>query len=230
MPTDEGFHMTTRVRSSLFLALSLAGAAFLAQAAVVPFVAVSPTAQADARAGGDQIAVFAGGCFWGVEAVFEHVKGVKQAESGYAGGSALTARYPLVSSGRTGHAESVKVVYDPKQVSYSQLLTVFFSVAHDPTQLNRQGPDTGPQYRSAIFHANAAQQAAAKAYIAQLERSRVFDRPVVTQVVPLVKFHPAEAYHQDFARLNPDHPYIVHHDAPKVRNLKAKLPGLYASR
>jgi len=223
--------MTTRVRSGLFLALSLAGAAFLAHAAVVPFVAVSPTMHADAKGtGGDQVAVFAGGCFWGVEAVFEHVKGVKQAESGYAGGSAITARYPLVSSGRTGHAESVKVVYDPKQVSYSQLLTVFFSVAHDPTQLNRQGPDTGPQYRSAIFHANAAQQAAAKAYIAQLERSRVFDRPVVTQVVPLVKFHPAEAYHQDFARLNPDHPYIVHHDAPKVRNLKAKLPGLYASR
>ena len=230
MSTDGDFQMTTRVCSSLFLALSLASAALLAHAAVVPFVAVSPTAQADAKASGDQVAVFAGGCFWGVEAVFEHVKGVRQVSSGYAGGSALTARYPMVSSGRTGHAESVKVVYDPKQVSYSQLLTVFFSVAHDPTQLNRQGPDTGPQYRSAIFYGNAAQQAAAKAYIAQLERSRVFDRPVVTQVVPLVKFHPAEDYHQDFARLNPDHPYIVHHDAPKVRNLKAKLPGLYASR
>ena len=222
--------MTTRVCSSLFFALSLAGAAFLAHAAVVPFVAVSPTAQADAKASGDQVAVFAGGCFWGVEAVFEHVKGVRQVSSGYAGGSALTARYPMVSSGRTGHAESVRVVYDPKLVSYSQLLTVFFTVAHDPTQLNRQGPDTGPQYRSAIFYGNAAQQAAAKAYIAHLERSGVFDRPVVTQVVPLVKFHPAEDYHQDFARLNPDHPYIVHHDAPKVRNLKAKLPALYANR
>jgi len=230
MTTDEGFPMAMRVGSGLLLALSLAGAACLAQAAVVPFVAVPPTSQADAKAGGDQVAVFAGGCFWGVEAVFEHVKGVKHAESGYAGGSALTARYPVVSSGRTGHAESVKVVYDPNQVSYSQLLTVFFSVAHDPTQLNRQGPDTGPQYRSAIFYGNAAQQAAAKAYIAQLERGRVFERPVVTQVVPLVKFHPAEAYHQDFARLNPNHPYIVHHDAPKVRNLKAKLPQLYASR
>jgi peptide-methionine (S)-S-oxide reductase len=222
----------TKIRfvSGLSIALALAGTAFLAHAAVVPFVAVSPTAQADAKAGGDQVAVFAGGCFWGVEAVFEHVKGVRHVESGYSGGSALTARYPVVSAGRTGHAESVKVVYDPRQVSYGQLLTVFFTVAHDPTQLNRQGPDTGPQYRSAIFYGNAAQQAAAKAYIAQLERSKVFDRPVVTQVVPLVKFHPAEAYHQDFARLNPTHPYIVHHDAPKVRNLEAKLPDLYAGR
>jgi peptide-methionine (S)-S-oxide reductase len=224
--------MTPCVRSRLFFAVSLVGAAFVAHAAVVPFVAVPPTAQAGAKAeaGDDQVAVFAGGCFWGVEAVFEHVKGVRRAESGYAGGSAITARYPVVSSGRTAHAEAVRVVYDPKQVSYSQLLTVFFSVAHDPTQLNRQGPDSGPQYRSAIFYGNAAQQAAAKAYIAQLERTKVFDRPVVTEVVPLVKFHPAEAYHQDFARLNPNHPYIVHHDAPKVRNLKAKLPGLYASR
>ena len=224
--------MTMCVRSSLFLAVSLFGAGFLAHAAVVPFVKVPPAGQADAKAetDGDQVAVFAGGCFWGVEAVFEHVKGVKRAESGYAGGSALNAQYPVVSSGRTGHAESVKVVYDPKQVSYSQLLTVFFSVAHDPTQLNRQGPDTGPQYRSAIFYGNAAQQAAANAYIAQLQRTKVFDRPVVTQVVPLVKFYPAEAYHQDFARLNPNYPYIVYHDAPKVRNLKAKLPGLYVSR
>jgi peptide-methionine (S)-S-oxide reductase len=230
MSTDGGFQMSTRACSGLFLAMSLAGAVFFAHATVVPFVAVSPAAKADTGASGEQVAVFAGGCFWGVEAVFEHVKGVSKAESGYAGGSATTARYPLVSSGRTGHAESVRVVYDPRQVSYSQLLTVFFTVAHDPTQLNRQGPDTGPQYRSAIFYGNAAQQAAAKAYIAQMERSRVFDRPVVTQVVPLVKFHPAEEYHQDFARLNPDHPYIVHHDAPKVRNLKAKLPALYAGR
>jgi peptide-methionine (S)-S-oxide reductase len=221
--------MTTRTRR-LLVGLPLTAAIFLAHAAVVPFVPVPATAEADAKAGGDQVAVFAGGCFWGVEAVFEHVKGVRQAESGYAGGSAMTARYALVSSGRTGHAESVRVVYDPKQVSYGQLLTVFFTVAHDPTQLNRQGPDTGPQYRSAIFYGNPAQQAAAKAYIAQMERSRVFDRPVVTQVVPLVKFHPAEDDHQDFARLNPRHPYIVHHDAPKVRNLKAKLPGLYAGR
>ena len=222
--------MTTRTRCGLSLAVLFAGSVFLAHAAVVPFVPVAPPTQAEAKSGGDQVAVFAGGCFWGVEAVFEHVKGVRRVSSGYAGGSGITARYPLVSSGRTAHAESVEVVYDPRQVSYGQLLTVFFTVAHDPTQLNRQGPDTGPQYRSAIFYGNPAQQAAAKAYIAQLERSRVHDRPVVTQVVPLVKFHPAEDYHQDFARLNPNHPYIVHHDAPKVRALKAKLPALYASR
>lgn len=218
--------MTTRLRSPLFLALAIAGTAFFTHAAVVPVVPVPPATNAK----GEQVAVFAGGCFWGVEAVFEHVKGVRQASSGYAGGSAATAHYPVVSSGRTQHAEAVKVVYDPAQVSYGQLLKVFFSVAHDPTQLNRQGPDRGPQYRSAIFYGNAAQKAAATAYIAQLERSKVFDKPVVTQVVPLTKFHPAEAYHQDYARLNPNDPYIVHHDAPKVRNLKAKLPGLYASR
>ena len=210
--------------------LTLSCAAFLAHAAVVPVVAVSRPASADAPvpSANEQVAVFAGGCFWGVEAVFEHVKGVKDASSGYAGGSAVTAHYPVVSSGRTQHAEAVRVVYDPSRVSYGQLLKVFFSVAHDPTQLNRQGPDTGPQYRSAIFYANAAQKAAATAYIAQLERSKGFDKPVVTQVVPLTRFYPAEDYHQDFARLNPTHPYIVHHDAPKVRNLRAKLPALYA--
>lgn len=221
--------MTIRVRVAAGLVLALAFAGFLAHAAVVPFVAIPSAPRAEAKTG-EQVAVFAGGCFWGVEAVFEHVKGVRLVESGYAGGSAVTARYPLVSSGRTGHAEAVRVVYDPKQVSYGELLTVFFSVAHDPTQLNRQGPDTGPQYRSAIFFRSAAQQAAAKAYIAQLERSGAFDRRVVTQVVPLVKFHLAEEYHQDFARLNPDHPYIVHHDAPKVRHLKSRLPGLFANR
>ena len=194
---------------------------------MVPVVAVARPASADAN---EQVAVFAGGCFWGVEAVFEHVKGVKQATSGYAGGSAITARYPVVSSGRTQHAEAVKVVYDPAQVTYGQLLTVFFSVAHDPTQLNRQGPDTGTQYRSAIFYASAAQKAAATTYIERLQRGRVYDKPVVTQVVPLTGFFPAEPYHQDYARLNPNDPYIVYHDAPKVRNLRAKLPGLYSSR
>lgn len=179
---------------------------------------------------GDQVAVFAGGCFWGVEAVFEHVKGVKQVLAGYSGGTADSARYAAVSAGRTRHAESVKVVYDPAQVSYGQLLKVYFSVAHDPTQFNRQGPDTGPQYRSVIFYGSPAQKAAATAYIAHLGRARVFPRPVVTQVVPLQAFYPAEDYHQDFARLNPNHPYIVFHDAPKVRNLKAKLPDLYNGR
>lgn len=222
--------MTNRIRSIPLLALTLAGAAWLAhagnQAATVP----SPSTDARPMTTGDQVAVFAGGCFWGVEAVFEHVKGVKQVTSGYAGGTASSARYPLVSSGLTRHAEAVKVVYDPAQVSYGQLLNVLFSVAHDPTQLNRQGPDTGPQYRSAIYYGNPAQQAAASAYIAQLQRAKVYPKPVVTQVAPLQAFYPAEDYHQDFARLNPNHPYIVAHDAPKVRKLKAKLPALYAGR
>ena len=214
--------MNARFASISLLMLAVASAAGSLHAA-------APTRDADARAG-EEVAVFAGGCFWGVEAVFEHVKGVKDASSGYAGGNAITARYPLVSSGRTQHAEAVKVVYDPAQVSYGDLLKVFFTVAHDPTQLNRQGPDVGPQYRSAIFYRNAAQKAASDAYIAVLERSGKLGKPVVTQVVPLDKFYRAEAYHQDFARKNPNHPYIVYHDAPKVRNLKAMLPALYATR
>jgi peptide-methionine (S)-S-oxide reductase len=214
--------VNARFASISLLMLAVAGAAGSLHAA-------SPVRDADARAG-DEVAVFAGGCFWGVEAVFEHVKGVKDASSGYAGGNALTARYPVVSSGQTQHAEAVKVVYDPAQVSYGELLKVFFTVAHDPTQLNRQGPDVGPQYRSAIFYRNAAQKAGAVAYIAALERGGRLGRPVVTQVAPLDKFYPAESYHQDFARRNPNHPYIVYHDAPKLRNLKATLPALYAGR
>lgn len=216
-------------RSPLALAVLFAAVFGGALGDKVEAAAPSPN-PSQPMAAGDQVAVFAGGCFWGVEAVFEHVKGVKQVVSGYAGGTPDSARYPAVSAGRTRHAESVRVVYDPAQVSYGQLLTVYFSVAHDPTQLNRQGPDTGPQYRSAIFYGSSAQKAAATAYIAQLERAKVFARPVVTQVVPLRGFYPAENYHQDFARLNPNHPYIVFHDAPKVRNLKAKLPELYAGR
>jgi peptide-methionine (S)-S-oxide reductase len=210
----------------------VAGAVFLGAVAGGRLHAAAPSTPdaTPAMAAGDQVAIFAGGCFWGVEAVFEHVRGVKQVLAGYAGGTAESARYPAVSAGRTRHAESVKVIYDPTQVSYGQLLKVYFSVAHDPTQLNRQGPDTGPQYRSAIFYGNPAQKAAATAYIAQLRRARVFARPVVTQVMPLEAFYPAEAYHQDFARLNPNHPYIVFHDAPKVRNLKARLPELYNGR
>lgn len=175
----------------------------------------------------EQVAVFAGGCFWGVEAVFEHVKGVKDVVSGYAGGSALTARYPIVGSGRTGHAESVRVVYDPAQVSYGQLLKVYFSVAHDPTQLNRQSPDVGPQYRSEIFTTSAGQQKIANAYIAQLTAAKAFAKPIVTRVEPLVKFYPAEAYHQDYLRLHPDEPYIVYNDAPKLVHLKRLFPTLY---
>lgn len=175
-----------------------------------------------------QTAVFAGGCFWGVEAVFEHVRGVLDVRSGYAGGNALTANYETVVGGRTGHAEAVQVRYDPAVISYGQLLKVFFSIAHDPTQLNRQGPDRGTQYRSAIFHANAAQQRAATTYIREVGKAGVFgNNPVVTQVTPLVKFFPAEEYHQDFARLNPNHPYIRTWDAPKVAHLKRDLPDLY---
>jgi peptide-methionine (S)-S-oxide reductase len=193
---------------------------------------VLPDAKIDAprAAGKDQVAVFAGGCFWGVEAVFEHTKGVRHVESGYAGGSASSARYDLVSSGRTAHAESVRIVYDPAQVSYGQLLKVFFSVAHDPTQLNRQGPDHGTQYRSGIFTTGELQKKIATAYIAQIDAAKRFTQPIVTRVEPLKAFHTAEDYHQDYARLNPNQPYIVINDAPKVVALRKLLPELYRAR
>ncbi len=175
----------------------------------------------------EQVAVFAGGCFWGIEAVFEHVKGVNSAESGYVGGAENTATYELVSTGSTGHAESVEVKFDPKEVSYTDLLRVFFSVAHNPTQLNRQGPDRGTQYRSAIFYTNAEQEHAANAYIAQLTKAKYFSDPIVTQVNPLKAFYEAEQHHQDFARLNPNYPYIVYNDLPKVARLKSVLPEFY---
>jgi peptide-methionine (S)-S-oxide reductase len=180
--------------------------------------------------GAEQKAVFAGGCFWGVEAVFEHVKGVIAVRSGYAGGTAKTANYEDVSSGETGHAESVEVRFDPAKVTYEQLLNVFFVVAHDPTEVNRQGPDTGTQYRSAIFYSNASQQKAAKAFIAALDASKAFDKPVATEVVPLVAFFEAEEHHQDYLRRNPDDPYIVHNDLPKIEELKKKFPALYVNR
>lgn len=191
-----------------------------------PVAAPAPALDA-APAQGEQTAVFAGGCFWGVESVFEHVKGVKKVWSGYAGGAAATASYEQVSGGNTGHAESVKVVYDPAKVSYGKLLQVFFSVAADPTQLNRQGPDTGTQYRSAIFYGNDEQKRIASAYIAQLDQAHVFRAPIVTEVAPLKAFYMAEAYHQNFARLHPDYPYIVINDAPKVRHLKELFPAEY---
>jgi peptide-methionine (S)-S-oxide reductase len=156
-----------------------------------------------------QIAVIAGGCFWGVQAVFQHTKGLISATSGYSGGSAKTAEYELVSTGETGHAESVQITYDPSKSSYGQLLCVFFSVAHDPTQLSRQGPDEGTQYRSSIFYGSDEQKRIAEAYIAQLDKAKVFRRPIVSQVVPLKAFYPAEAYHQDYAALHPNNPYIV---------------------
>jgi peptide-methionine (S)-S-oxide reductase len=179
---------------------------------------------------GEQTVVIAGGCFWGIQAVFQHVKGVVSATSGYSGGEAKTAEYEVVSTGETGHAESVKVVYDPSQITYGELLRVFFSVAHDPTQLNRQGPDDGTQYRSVIFYRNDEQKKIAQAYIAQLDKAKVFPRAIVTQVVPLQAFYPAEAYHQDYATRHPDQPYIVYNDAPKVAHLKQQFPELYTGK
>jgi len=173
-----------------------------------------------------QTAVFAGGCFWGVEAVFEQLNGVSDVVSGYAGGTQMTAHYSIVSSGVTSHAESVKVTFDPAKVSYGRLLKVFFAVAHDPTQLNRQGPDEGRQYRSSIFYGNDEQKSIAEAYIAQLEKAHVFNRPIVTAVVPLEGFYAAEDYHQNFLAQHPDYPYIVVNDLPKLRALKAEFPEL----
>ena len=173
-----------------------------------------------------ETAVLAGGCFWGMEAVFEHVKGVTDVVSGYAGGSQSEANYGAVSGKKTGHAEAVRITYDPGKVSYAKLLQIYFAVAHDPTQVNRQGPDTGPSYRSAIFPQNAGQARAAKAFIARLEAAKAFKRPIATRLES-GRFYPAEAEHQDFARRNPLHPYIVVNDRPKVASLKAKYPSLF---
>lgn len=179
---------------------------------------------------GLQTAVFAGGCFWGVEAVFEHVKGVKEAVSGYAGGTRQTADYETVSSGKTGHAEAVKVTFDPAQVTYQQLLTVFFIVAHNPTELNRQGPDTGTQYRSAIFYADEKQKQSSEAAVAELTNRKIYSTPIVTQIVPLKAFYAAEDYHQDYLAHHPTQPYIVINDLPKVEHLKKNFPELYVTK
>jgi peptide-methionine (S)-S-oxide reductase len=178
---------------------------------------------------GQETAVFAGGCFWGVQAVFQHVKGVISATSGYSGGPSAAAEYEVVSTGTTGHAESVKVVFDPAKLTYGQLLKVFFSVAHDPTELNRQGPDTGTQYRSVIFYSGDQQKNIAQAYITQLDQAKVYPHKIVTQVVPLKAFYPAESYHQNYATLHPDNPYIKYNDLPKVANLQQQFPNLYRS-
>jgi peptide-methionine (S)-S-oxide reductase len=174
-----------------------------------------------------QTAVLAGGCFWGIEAVFEHVRGVRNVVSGYAGGEKSTAHYETVGSGITGHAESVQITFDPAVVSYGELLRIFFSVAHDPTQLNRQGPDTGTQYRSAIFCADEAQRNLARSYIGELNKSGKFPGEIVTRVDPLKGFYPAEGYHQDFIAHNPDNPYVVYNDLPKLRDLKRLYPEYY---
>jgi peptide-methionine (S)-S-oxide reductase len=192
----------------------------------VPFPAPAvDTPLAAART--QQTAVFAGGCFWGVQAVFEHLKGVSSATSGYAGGHVKSPSYETVSMGVTGHAESVSILYDPSKLTYGQLLMVFFSVAHDPTQWNRQGPDTGSQYRSAIFYTSEEQKRIAEAYIAQLDAAKVYSRKIVTKVEPFQAFYAAEGYHQDYLKNNPDNPYIVYNDLPKLENLKKDFPSLY---
>ncbi|MFZ0359122.1 MAG: peptide-methionine (S)-S-oxide reductase MsrA [Terriglobales bacterium] len=220
----------TRI-AALSLLITLAGVvacnAGEGRAVAVPNPAVDATL---ATAKSEQSAVISGGCFWGIQAVFQHVKGVISATSGYSGGEAKTAEYERVSNGDTGHAESVKIVYDASQITYGQLLRVFFSVAHDPTELNRQGPDTGSQYRSSIFYGNDEQKRIADAYIAQLDKAKIFPRAIVTQVVPLKAFYPAEAYHQNYAALHPNNPYIVYNDAPKVAHLQQQFPDLYTGK
>jgi peptide-methionine (S)-S-oxide reductase len=198
-----------------------------ASAAERPVATPPPTLDNPKAAGPPQKAVLAGGCFWGVQAVFQHLNGVQRALSGYAGGDRATAEYEIVSSGRTGHAESIEITFDPNVVTYGDILRVFFSVAHDPTQLNRQGPDSGTQYRSAIFYADDRQKEIATAYIAQLDKTGNFGRPIVTRVDPLQGFYAAESYHQDFLVKHPTHPYIVINDLPKVRNFQRTLPEMY---
>jgi len=203
--------------------------------AVMLLVAAGPTefpkpAKDAAPATTPQSAVLAGGCFWGVEAVFERLKGVTDVVSGFAGGSKATAHYEVVSLGMTGHAEAVRITYDPAQISYGQLLRIFFAVAHDPTQLNRQGPDEGTQYRSSIFYTDEEQKQVAQAYIQQLDAAKIFKRPIVTTVVPLQGFYPAEAYHQNLVAHNPTYPYVVFNDLPKVEHLEKAFPELLKPR
>ncbi len=223
---------TKRLAVDGALAGAVAAALFLGGASgAAGRAAAAPAPLADATSsGGQETVVFSGGCFWGVQAVFEHVEGVLGATAGYAGGGGATATYPEVSTGETGHAESVRVVYDPAQVSFADLLQVFFSVVHDPTQLNRQGPDHGTQYRSAIWYTTDAQARAAKAYIRQLTKAGTFSRPIVTEVNPLHGFFAAERYHQDYLIHHPHQPYIVINDIPKVEALKREFPALWRER
>jgi len=200
--------------------LHLSSTSAAESAVKIPAPAVDETSNASSM----QTAVFAGGCFWGVQGVFQRVNGVVQAVSGYAGGKKETAQYEMVGSGLTGHAESVKITYDPKKVSYGTLLQIYFSVAHDPTQLNRQDPDSGPQYRSAVFYADTAQKQTTERYIAQLDAAKAYPKKIVTQVVPLTEFYPAEAYHQDYLTLHPESGYIARFDLPKVASLKSLFP------
>jgi peptide-methionine (S)-S-oxide reductase len=215
------------------LALAMMGAALLRSpllGAEAPVIIAPPAVDNPKAAGPPQTAVLAGGCFWGVQGVFEHVRGVQKVIAGYAGGDRASAQYETVSSGGTGHAESVKIVFDPAQVSYGQLLQIAFSVVHDPTQLNRQGPDVGSQYRSAVFYGDDEQKRIAESYIAQLDKAHAFSRPIVTRVDPLKGFYPAEDYHQDYLYHNPNVPYIAMFDIPKVQNFKRTFPELYSGR
>lgn len=209
--------------AAVALASSLSGSSTRASGTVVPEPAFDPQAEAN----GHQKAVFAGGCFWGMEGVFEHLKGVSDVKSGYAGGNAASATYEQVSAGRTDHAESVEITYDPAKVSYGELLKIYFFVAHDPTELNRQGPDVGEQYRSQIFFTSDQQKQVADAYIQQLNAAESFDQPIVTQTAPLDQFYAAEAYHQDFIKRNPLKPYVVIHDQPKIQQLEQQFPQMY---
>jgi peptide-methionine (S)-S-oxide reductase len=221
------FIKTSAFLLPLFAGLGLGPLQAAEPATVIPAPAVDVLASS-----GDspQSIVLAGGCFWGVQGVFQHTKGVTQALSGYSGGSKDAAEYETVSTGRTGHAESVRVTFDPRQISYGKILQIYFSVAHDPTQLNRQGPDTGTQYRSAIFYASADQKRVAEAYVDQLNKAGVFTGPIVTQIVPLSGFYPAEAYHQDYATLHPHQPYIAYNDLPKIENLKRLFADFYRDK
>jgi peptide-methionine (S)-S-oxide reductase len=215
------------VRNTVVSLLIAVAACLGCNAADKPPIPAPTTDSALAQTSGKQTAVFAGGCFWGTQSVFERVKGVLNTTAGYSGGSAATATYEQVGQENTGHAESVKVVYDPSKITYGRLLQIFFSVVHDPTQLNRQGPDVGESYRSVIFYANDEQQKISKAYIAQLDAAKVFRKPIVTQVVPLKGFYDAESYHQDYALNHPDNPYILVCDRPKVEALKQQFPELF---
>ncbi len=218
-------------RLALIFALTAAAALPLAARGRPEAVrAPDPPVETLAAVEGTETAVLAGGCFWGMEAVFERLSGVLDVTSGYTGGDRETARYELVSTGTTGHAESVRIVYDPSRISYGTLLKVFFTVAHDPTQLNYQGPDAGPQYRSAVFYTSEEQGRIAREYIRALEKAKTFSSPIVTEVVPFKAFYPAEEYHQDFMARNPDHPYIAYWDVPKIEHLEQAFPELLAAR
>lgn len=229
LPVRAGAHRRSILRGvgAAVLAMPLANVFMRRAGAAEPAVIIPPPALDQPAGGKSQTAVLAGGCFWGVQAVYQHTKGVTNAVSGYAGGQKDTAHYEMVGMGRTGHAESVSITFDPEQVSYGKILQIYFSVAHNPTELNRQGPDFGSQYRSAIFYVDDEQKRIAAAYIAQLDKEHVFPGAIVTKLEPLAGFYPAEDYHQDFAILHPSYPYIVFNDLPKLDNLKRVFPDYY---